>query len=135
LDLQVHVTGPKLDTLQIFFRDELKVDVVDGSSNLHLGRSIVLAPVNPNSDKYYGTFAVRYGPHQDTFKVYGWKTSVSPTACIIHPPITLEPGSPVCLHWVTSRVLKVTYGLQQEKTYVIRFNDAQNPWTVLPVAP
>lgn len=76
----------------------------------------------------WGTFAVRYGPNQDTFKIYGWGSGDTP---IMYGPYTLEPGYPVYFRWITSQILKVTCcssnGLS--KTLIVRFrSDAAGNW-------
>jgi hypothetical protein len=123
-NLQVHVVGARRDKLEIYFRNEFFPDTLDGATNLQLNNSVVLAPANP-----YGTFAVRYGPDQETFKVYGWKKNE--TAPVSYGPIAVDRGSPACLRWVTPRILKITYGPEQSKTFILRFNDSDTPWTVL----
>jgi hypothetical protein len=126
-NLQVHVTGPNFNALEIYFKGEFfaRRDI-EGARDLHLRHSVILARQNP-----YGTFAVRYGDHQDTFRVYGWKKTKDLDT---YGPITPEPGSPVCLCWVTQRILKVTYGVHREKTLILEFNgdlDPPNDWVQL----
>jgi hypothetical protein len=124
-NLQVHVVGTRFDTLEVYFSNQYFFrDKLNGAGDLRLDNSVILAPANP-----YGTFAVRYGPGQETFKVYGWKTNE--TSPVSFGPIAVDPGSPACLRWVTPRILKVTYGPEQSKTFILRFNDSDKPWTVL----
>jgi hypothetical protein len=123
-NLQVHVVGHERNTLEIFFNNEFYRDTITGAYELQTDECLALAPENP-----FGTFAVRYGSARDTFKVYGWKKTA--TAPVVYGPITPEPGSFVCLHWVTPRILKVTYGPDKSKEHIVRFNDSDNPWTVL----
>lgn len=134
--LEVRVVGPDFGTLEIYLhsasqdRDEFARDVLPGAQNLQYGGSVVLAPPNP-----YGTFAVRYGYNQDTFKVYGWKKGA--TAPVSYPqkksladgaqgdPVTLVPGQPVQLEWVTPRILRASAGA---KSLILRFSSADDPW-------
>lgn len=123
-DLKVAICGESFDTIEAFFREELFYrEKLPGTANLHCG-NVALAPRND-----FGTFAVRFGPNLDSFKVYGWrKDSEKPEA----KALTLEPGYPIAIQWMTTRILKVTYGPNLTKEYIIRFNDSNiTPWTEL----
>ncbi len=123
-DLQVHIVGDRYDTIEAFFKTELFYrETLPATCNLHCGQNVVLAPGNPN-----GTFAVRYGKHADSFRIYGWKKDQEKPEI---KELTLEAGHAVRLTWVTTRILKVHYGPCQAKEFIIRFNDSDTPWTVL----
>lgn len=119
-DLQVHVVGPAFDKLEIYFHDEMATERFEGQVNLHAG-GVLLAPASG-----LGTFALRYGAGCDTFKVYGWKKGKAvPDAS---PPLTLSPGCPVRLEWVTSKVLKATTSDASCPPLYLRFDDADVPF-------
>lgn len=119
-DLQVHVVGSRFDTIEAYFRQEYYRETLP-TANLHC-RRVVLGP-----DDAYGTFAVQLGDACDSFKAYGWKQGkFEPTATMI---LTPEAGCCACLHWVTPRILKITWG--RAKELVIRFNDSDEGWSVL----
>jgi len=120
-DLKVYITGPRFDTIEAYFRHELWRDTLPGAINLHCYCNVVLASKNP-----FGTFAVRFGANHDTLRVYGWKTSNPQPEW---RTLTLEPGYPIAMEWVTTRILKVKYGPQYEKECILRFNDSDQPWT------
>jgi hypothetical protein len=127
-DLKVHVVGPRYDTIEAFFKNELFYrETLAGAVNLHCGDNIFLAPANS-----YGTFAVRYGACGNSIKVYGWKRDQEKPE---FRSVTFEAGQPVQIRWITTRILKVTYGSNFGKEYILRFNDSDVPWTVLYASP
>jgi hypothetical protein len=122
--LQVHVVGERYDTIEAYFRTDLFFrETLPNSSNLHCGSNVLLAPAN-----LYGTFAIRFGEHLDSFRVYGWKKDQEKPQFM---EMTLDPGHEVSLTWITTRILKVKYGPCWSKEYIVRFNDADKTWTEL----
>ena len=68
---------------------------------------------------------MRYGPYHDTLRVYGWKKN-NPRP---EPrTLTFEPGCPIEMEWITTRIIKVKYGPHHEKQCILRFTDADKPW-------
>jgi hypothetical protein len=98
------------------------VDQLAGAWNLHENRSLALAPANE-----WGTFAVRFGENQDWFKIYGWDSHDEPS---MFGPYALMPGYPVCIRWISPRIVKITSGANPTVTLIVRFNpDDTNRWT------
>lgn len=122
-DLRVHIVGRSYDTIEAFFRNEMVRDALPQSMNLHCFQSVLLAPKNP-----FGTFAVRYGPRGEFVKVYGWKKDEARPQT---RALSLEPGYPVRMEWVTTRILKVRHGAYGHREVIVRFNDADVAWTGL----
>jgi hypothetical protein len=173
-NLQIYVTGPCFNTLEIYFKRAQKAparppsplppviyvfvfvwpnffyplalspptaasppspapdrffrDTIDGASCLYTNNSLALAPANE-----WGTFAVRYGPYQDKFNIYGW---CSDGKLSIYRGASPVPGHPVCLRWITSRIVRVEFGAGSAQPLILRFNaDATKPvdhWTDKP---
>src|SRR6185312_9291146 len=95
-NLQVRIVGPYFNAIEIYYhsssqnRDEFARDELPGAMYLNCQANIFLAPQNP-----FGTFAVRFGHHNDTFKVYGWKKSETEPAS--YPGKNLGEGKPITL--------------------------------------
>jgi hypothetical protein len=125
-NLQIFVVGPTFNDLDIYFKaNEQQQNVLlerklDGASDLHLNGSLSLAPLNPA-----GTFAVRYGPDQSTFKLFAWKSQSTKITATVS--VQLEPKHPVCFTWITSRMLSVAYGANFAKREIYRL-DSQDRW-------
>jgi hypothetical protein len=125
-NLQVRVTGKDFNQIEVYFtaseaEQNVKTDTFPNTRDLQFDDKIRLAPAGPA-----GTFAVRYGPHLDTFKVYSWQMQANDLNAF--GPITPEPGHPVCLTFVTPRLLKVTFGPDHSKTKLYRCISNSNAW-------
>jgi hypothetical protein len=126
--LKIHIVGLKHDTIEAFFKTDFYYrDILPGALNLHCGVNVALAPENVN-----GTFAVRFGPQLDSFHVYGWKADQEQP---VQYSATLQAGYPVYMKWITPHILKVQYGPNYSKEFVIRFMDSDQPWKILYSSP
>ena len=125
-NLQVRVTGKDFNEIEAYFTatepdQNVKTDTFPNSRDIQFNDHIILAPANPA-----GTFAVRYGPELDTFKLYSWQLQANDLNAF--GPITLEPGHSVCLTFVTPRLLKATFGPDHSKTKLYRCIANSNVW-------
>lgn len=144
-DLQVHVRGPQHNMLEIFFHENLeRYAIPNGIDLCRNGR--VLVPAKND----LGTLAVQYGT--TGFTAFGWKGNAIIPLTVgrnTYPPtgsdpdphvvdIDLDPACPICLEWVSPRILRITHGPRLGLEYVVRFDGDSKPWKVLysgPVAP
>ena len=124
-NLQVHIVGDDFGTIEAYFKEELYRETLPGATNLQCNNSVLLAPISD-----FGTFAVRFGPYYDTFKVFGWRKTDTASP-VWFGPITLEPGCPIAMQWVTPQILKVTYGPNCSKEFILKFTDGDDKWRVL----
>jgi hypothetical protein len=122
-DLKIQVVGPHFDTIEVYFKTEYFYrETFPHTWNLHCGNRISLAAKNK-----FGTFAVLVGDGS-LVRAYGWKSSVEKPVSI---DIPVEKGHAVVMEWVTDRILKVRHGSWLSRSTIVRFNDADKPWTEL----
>ena len=118
-DLQVHVTGIRYDTLELYFRNEVARVPIRGATNLHMNQSVLLARKN-----ILGTFAIRFGQSSDRVIAYAWFTDEAKPV----PTAELQPfpGEPLTLRWMTDRILKIVPSCDQNRSLIIRFTNQGN---------
>jgi hypothetical protein len=137
-DLQVHIRGPNHNVLEVYFNENLERYQVPAKIDLCRYGKVLLAKRND-----LGTFAVTYGTAG--FTAFGWKgnkiipltvgrNEYPPTGADPNPhvvQIDIDPTYPICLEWVTNRILRITHGRQYLKEYIIRFDGDSKPWKLL----
>ena len=121
-DLQVHVVGRALDTLEIYFQNEVYRETLPGTVLSNRCFAVFLAQKNP-----LGTFAVRFGQHSDRVIAFAYNTDVK-TKPVSTKELRPFPDEPVTLRWMTDRILKLTPANDIDRSMIIRFSDSPKKW-------
>jgi len=139
-DLQVRIVGRGSNMIEAYFGENLaRYDVPDGIDLCRYG-AVLVPQKNP-----FGTFAIRYS--NDRFTAFGWMGSDMlpltsgrneyrmPGGQVHVVQIDLEPGVPIDVIWVTSRILKIVHGHHLDQEYIVRFDGDSRPWKLLYAGP
>jgi len=121
-DLQVHLTGRSLQTLEMYFQNEVYRDQIPGDPTRPVCPCVLLAPKNP-----LGTFAVRFGECGDAVVAYAWHSDVK-TKPVSTNELRPFPGESVAVRWMTDRILKIVPGADNERSLIIRFTNSPASW-------
>lgn len=135
-ELQVHIGGPTRNILEAYYAHNYLTDIIKGYRDLHVYGQVYMG--KPAS----GTFLVQYGQSHEKFVAYGFYRKNELVKITNDPAnwkpnrkddqmVSLTPGHPISFTWISTRVLKITHGLDGSVTTVIRFNADNGTWSLL----
>ena len=124
-NLQVHIVGEAFDTLEVFYKENLYRETLTGSANLHCNNSVLLAPLSD-----FGTFAVRLRPLPRQLQGLRLATDGQEGTGLLRRVASRGrlPDRDALDH---PQILKVNYGPNGCKEFILKFNGGNTCWDVI----